>query len=71
MLNISPYKLVFCISAGNNSELIRRAMRNSPKRKDNWQELSNDAINTYGAPCHFKWQPVSTGFKFSQMSAYN
>ena len=46
-------------------------MRHSPKRKYKWQELSSDVIATYGAPCHFKWQPVSKGFKFSQMSNFN
>ena len=71
MLNIHPHKLVFCVTQGNNSELVRYAMRHSPKRKDKWQELSSDAIAQYGAPCHFKWQPVSKGFKFSQMSGYN
>ena len=46
-------------------------MRHSPKRKYKWQELSADVIATYGAPCHFKWQPVSKGLKFSQMSNFN
>ena len=74
VLNIHPHKLVFSVTRGtssNNSELIRYAMRNSPKRKTKWQELSIDAISQYGAPCHFRWQPVSQGFKFSQMSGYN
>ena len=74
MLNIHPHKLVFSVTRGtlsNNSELIRYAMINSPKRKSKWQELSIDAISQYGAPCHFRWQPVSSGFKFSQMSGYN
>ena len=71
VLNLDPDKLVFCITAGNNSELIRYAMQRSPKRRYKWQELSSEAIATYGAPCHFKWQPVSKGFKFSQMSNFN
>jgi len=48
MLNIHPHKLVFAVTRGglaNNSELIRYAMRNSPKRKSKWQELSIDAIS--------------------------
>ena len=55
ILNLNPDKLVYCVTQGNNSELIKYAMRHSPKRKYKWQELSADVIATYGAPCHFKW----------------
>ena len=56
MLHIHANKLVYCVIPGNNSELVKYAMKNAPHRKDKWQELTNELINAFGAPCHFKWQ---------------
>ena len=57
---MNPNFLKFVVLPGNNSRLIRDAML---RRSHKWQEtVSADT------QFHFKWQPVSYGIKFDQIS---
>ena len=51
-------KYKYIITPGNNSKLIREAM----KRRSWWIEIPN-----FNFLYNFKWQPVSNGIKFSDL----
>ncbi|CDW81438.1 tubulin-tyrosine ligase family protein [Stylonychia lemnae] len=59
-LPMNPNFLKFVVLAGNNSKLIKDAML---RRSHKWIEAV--ASDPY---FHFKWQPVSYGIKFEQVS---
>ena len=54
--NSQKYKYI--VTSGNNSRLIREAMRRRPW----WVEIPN-----YSSIFNFKWQPTSRGMRFSEM----
>ena len=59
-LPMNPNFLKFVVLPGNNSKLIKDAML---RRSHKWIEtVANDPYY------HFKWQPVSYGIKFDQIS---
>ena len=55
--NNQKYKYI--ITSGNNSKLIREAM----KRRPWWVEIPN-----YNSVFNFKWQPTSRGMKFRELN---
>lgn len=57
---MNPGMLKFVVLPGNNSGLIREAML---RRNYKWEETTQN-----DSSYHFKWQPVSYGIKFDQIS---
>ena len=58
---MNPNFLMFIVLPGNNSGLIRDAML---RRSHKWLESASMTDTCY----HFKWQPVSYGIRFDQIS---
>jgi hypothetical protein len=58
---VTHYK--FQILNGNNSDLVRRVLKNS-HRAAYWQELPNSTASNF----HFRWTPISRQINYERLS---